>query len=191
MDIPAIVSSTLLLLAIIDPFITLAALMTIYHEKGLHIPKTVTQACLIAGILMLVFLFLGESILTFFRISLDAFKIGGAIVLLLLGVQTVLGIEWGTHHQRSAIAVVIATPLITGPGVATTLIILRHDYGLIVPLIAAAIALAITWAFLMIGNKIHKKLGDQFILVFSRIVGLFLVSYAMQIGFEGIKGIMS
>ena len=122
-----------------------------------------------------------------FENSLGAFKIGGGLVILILGIQNVLGIEFGRHSEKSAVAVVIGTPLITGPGVATTLMLLKAKQGFIVAFVSAALALAITWVFLISGEKIEKFLGRQLMLVFSRIIGLFLTGFAAQLIVEGAK----
>jgi len=182
-----IISSTILLVAFIDPFVSLATLLSIHQTQKIDIPKTVSMAIAVAGALMLLFILIGTSLLSFFNISLGAFKIGGGLVILILGIQNVLGLELSKHSEKSAIAVVIGTPLITGPGVATTLMLLKAKQGFIVALVSAALALAITWAFLMFGEKIEKLLGRQMLLVFSRIIGLFLTGFAAQLIVEGAK----
>ena len=93
MVLAEIISSTILLVAFIDPFVSLAALLSIHQAQKVNIPKTVNIAIAVAGALMLLFILLGTSLLTFFNISLGAFKIGGGLVILILGIQNVLGIE--------------------------------------------------------------------------------------------------
>ncbi|TAL57381.1 MAG: MarC family protein [Nanoarchaeota archaeon] len=187
MTLTDLISSTVLLIAFIDPFVSLAVLLSIHRTEKIDIPKTATIAVIIAGALMLLFILVGTSLLSFFNISLGAFKIGGGLVILILGIQNVLGIELNKQHGYSAVAVVIGTPLITGPGVATALILMRQKFGLIIPLEAAAIALGATWLFLLLGKRIEKILGQQIMLVFSRVIGLFLTGFAAQLIVEGAK----
>ncbi|MEK6968445.1 MAG: MarC family protein [Nanoarchaeota archaeon] len=187
MVLAEIISSTLLLVAFIDPFVSLAALMSIHRSQKINIRRTVASSIAIAGALMLLFIILGTSLLTFFNISLGAFKIGGGFVILILGIQNVLGIEFGNPKEMSGIAVVIGTPLIAGPGVATTLMLMKDNYGFLIPLVATVLSLGITWIFLITGEKIEKIMGRQMMLVFSRIIGLFLTGFAAQLIVEGIK----
>src|SRR3989338_12985 len=56
--------------------------------------KNITLAVIIAGIVLVVFLFLGNQLLNFFGIRISSFKIAGGIVLLILGIEVTLGIKF-------------------------------------------------------------------------------------------------
>ncbi|MFH1071848.1 MAG: MarC family protein [Nanoarchaeota archaeon] len=159
-------------------FITLTSRMEHQQRK-----KSIKVAVFLASILLLLFLFLGNQILKVFNIQIDDFKIAGGIILAIIGIKVVLGLRLSEKRaEKYELAVVpMATPLVTGPAVITTVIILVDQYGLIVALISACINLLIAWFVLNKTDIFFKFLGRQGSDVLSRIFGLILV--AMAIGF--------
>jgi len=91
--------------------------------------KIANRAVISAGILLLIFLFIGKFVLNFFGISISSFKIAGGLIILIVGIEMVLGISFKEKkYSLYEFAVVpLATPLITGPGVITTIIILSEQ----------------------------------------------------------------
>lgn len=136
------------------------------------------KAVLIAGALAVLFLFAGPALLDFLHISFADFKIAGGILLALLGVETVLGITIGHHNKESIndVAVLIATPLLTGPGLATSLIVLARDNGLGSTLVALALALILSWLTLLNSIKLRNIVGEQMINIAAKIIGLLLLA---------------
>ena len=115
--------------------------------------------------------------------------IGGGIILLIMGVTTVLGIEFGGHHERiSSAAILLGTPLLSGPGALTTIIILSHSYGFLIPGIAAALVLILSFMILKFADRIEKWLGKEIIEIFSKVLGLLLSALAVDFIYAGIKG---
>lgn len=113
----ATITSFITIFIIIDPFLSLATFIPLV--KSLSSSEKRKQAFIATSValgLLLLFLFVGMQILDILGISLAAFKVSGGIVLLLLAVQTVLGIEFGNiKKKRRAAAVIIGTPLLCGP----------------------------------------------------------------------------
>ena len=139
------------------------------------------KTVLYSGVIMLIFLLFGSLILKFFSISIQDFKIAGGLILLIIGIKFVLGLRVlpkGNKIQTFAI-VPFATPLLVGPGTLTSLIILVDAYGLIVPLIAAAINIIIIWIMLKNARNIFKVLGYQGSEVVTRIMGLLITAIAV------------
>ena len=82
---------------------------------------------------------------------------------------------------------IIGVPLITGPGVLTTIIILRQGYGLLMTSLGALASLVITWLFLMGADIVHFLLRDKGMEIASRIMGLLLAAIAIQFILSGIQ----
>jgi multiple antibiotic resistance protein len=145
----------------------------------------------VAGGLIFVFIFFGVLILDSLDITIDALKVGGGIILMLLGLELVLGFSWskddeGTHKDTHAAAIIIGTPLITGPGVLTTTIVYVTEYGYIVTIAAALLSVFVTWIILRQCYRINKVIGPQVISVISKIMGMLLVAMSIQFIISGL-----
>ena len=143
----------------------------------------VKETILVAGVILLLFLFFGMVILEFFNIDIHSFKIAGGLILLIFGLKLVLGLkllEERAEKYKSAV-VPLATPLITGPGVITTIIILVNQFGTMAVLIASLLNLFVTYLFLDNVEYLYKILGRQGSDALSKIMGLILT--AIAIGF--------
>lgn len=142
----------------------------------------IKSAVFVAGILLFIFLFLGNAILLFFGISLESFKIAGGIILGILGIKLVMGLRLREKHaERYEIAIVpLATPLITGPGVITTVIFLVNQYGYILTIIVSLLNLFITWIALRHANSIFRFIGRQGSDALTRIIGLILTAMGVN-----------
>jgi len=180
--ISAVLSSFVTIFIIVDPFLGLAVFMTLV--EGTDKTNVRKQAAVATGValgIMLVFLFAGMAILSALGISLSSLKVGGGFVLLLLAVQTVLGVEFGNKKEsRVAAAVIIGTPLLCGPGAITTAIVLSDKFGILPVLIAILATMLITFVMLVQADKIHKVLGNRMTEVISRVMGLILAGVAIE-----------
>jgi multiple antibiotic resistance protein len=115
--------------------------------------------------------------------------VGGGIILLLLGITTVLGIDFGRHHEKvSSAAILIGTPLLSGPGALTTIIILSKSYGLLIPAIAGALVLILSFFILKFADKVENLLGKEIIEIFSKVLGLLLAALAVDFIYSGVRG---
>jgi len=149
--------------------------------------KSANKAVFIAAIVLLVFLFFGALILEFFGISMGSFKVAGGILLLILGIKIALGLRLIEERAKKyeIAAVPLATPLITGPGVITTVMILVNQFGYIVTLTASLLNLFITWIVLRQSELLFRILGRQGSDVVARLFGLILIALAVQFIKEG------
>jgi multiple antibiotic resistance protein len=182
------IKSFVTLFIILDPFLGLAAFISLI--KGMNGKEKAKQAFVassVAFVLLIVFMFLGMFILDLLDVTFPAFKVAGGIILLILGIQAVLGIEFSkkSHNQKAA-AIIIGTPLLCGPGAMTTIIVLSQQYGYIPPLCAAVLAMLITWLLLFFADRIQRLLGERLIEVFSRVMGLLLTAIAAEFIINGI-----
>lgn len=149
------------------------------------------ETVIIAGAVLFVFLFFGLSILKYFNIDVSSFKIAGGIVLLILGLKFVLGLRLLESNAKDyeAAVVPIATPVITGPGVITTVILMTGEYGIALTAIASVINLFITYMILRNSNLLLRIIGRQGADVVSRIMGLILAAIAVTFIKQGWLGL--
>jgi multiple antibiotic resistance protein len=156
------------------------------------IKELTNETILVASLILFAFLFFGTIIFSLFGISLESFMIAGGIVLLLLGLKFVLGIRLQEKHSQSYNEAIVpmATPLITGPGVITTVVILSNTYGIFVTLAASLLNLLFTFIVLRNTGTIYKFLGRQGSDVLTRIMGLILAAIAVEFIRNGIVGFL-
>ncbi|MFH1246798.1 MAG: MarC family protein, partial [Candidatus Micrarchaeota archaeon] len=108
----------------------------------------------------------------------------------IMGLELVLGISF--PREKDVIkkvppaALIIGTPLITGPGVITTTILLSGQYGILITGVAAFLALVASWLVLRYSHIITKVIGETGSELLSRIMGLLLVAVAAQFALTGI-----
>ncbi len=178
------IGSFILLFLVMDPLASLPIFLSMSSKMNrAQTLQAANKAVAVAGALLFIFLLTGPLILDFMRISFSSFQIAGGIVLLILGIELVLAISLGkpTHKDVSMEAILIGTPLITGPGVLTTSIILVQDHGLLSTIIAGLAALTVSWLVLRHAQLIKNLLGYSTIEAASRVIGLLLVATAVQL----------
>src|SRR3989344_6593282 len=149
--VEAFLNSFFPLFLVIDVF----GLVPIFHSlmkdfKKIDRIRNANRATYLASILLFLFLFFGDKILFIFGVSISSFKIAGGIIILILGLRIILGLKMVGEHisKYSMAALPIATPLLVGAGVISTVIILVDQFGYIIPFIAAVINLLIVWLVL-------------------------------------------
>lgn len=187
---------------VLEAFITLFVIMDpignlplfISLTKGMpinEIKKNVDRAIFVAGVLLFVFLFLGLQIFDFFGINIESFQIAGGIILLIIGILYVFGasLKYVKHHGAD-LSVPVGTPLLTGPGVIMTTIILVKEKGTLVTVIAAFLTLVATWLILMHSSKLYKILGEHWTNVISRVMGIILAAIAIEFITKGVLNIV-
>lgn len=175
-------SAFLLLFVIMEPFGSIPVLFRATH--GLGKPKraaAVNKAVLIAAGVMVFFALFGVFLLDVLGIDLTSFRIAGGLVLAILGLQLVLGFSFSGEKKKDydTSIIVIGTPMITGPGVITTVIVLTSGVGVALTLLAAGASLLLTWIILRASLQIQQVFGAQLVEIISRIMGILLVAMAI------------
>ncbi len=153
--------------------------------------------------LLLLFLLTGLSILNFFGISLDAFRMAGGILLLLIGIRIVTGEGAAQTKPPEAqgrttefalaesvyrqIVIPFAMPLLVGPGAIANLILYsveaqKHkSASLSLGLIGITVGLAgVTLAILLSGHFLRRLLGEIGLGLLTRVLGLLVAAIGMQ-----------
>ncbi len=139
-----------------------------------------------AGLLFVVFVLTGKMLLQIFDLSIASFRVAGGVVLFLLAVEIIFSIQLGKQENGSVAWVVIASPLLTGPGAMTTVILLAEKSGYLLTVLACVPALFITWVLLRNATTILKILGNNAIEIISRIIGLLLAAMAVEFIMRGV-----
>ncbi len=201
-ELPALIAAFTTLFIIIDApglaplFIALTQGMTQSQRRAIGL-----RACLVAGVLMLVFLFLGEAVLGFIGISMPAFRIAGGILLFLTALDMLFerrqarregsADQGQQEHQDDPSVFPLAIPLIVGPGLITTIILLAGqarepgDWLAIGGVMGAN--LVIVFLTFLSAGFIERVLGKTGITVLTRILGMLLAALAIQFIIDGLR----
>ncbi|MFK7799833.1 MAG: MarC family protein [Aureispira sp.] len=177
-----ILSVSLVLFSVIDIFGSIPIIIDLKKKAGGYIQSG--KATYVAGILMVAFLFIGESILHLFGLDVSSFAIAGAIIIFLLGMEMVLGVSIFKEDEslaRSASVVPIAFPLIAGAGTMTTILTLKASYATINILIGILLNLLLVYAVLKASNWIEQKIGRGGEAILRKVFGIILLAISIKI----------
>lgn len=176
-----IASVTIILFSIIDIIGSIPVIIDLRKKTG---DIQAVKATIVAGLIMFAFLFLGESILKLFGIDVNSFAIAGAIIILLIGFEMILGITLfrieATDSGTTSI-VPLAFPLIAGAGTMTTIISLRAVYELINILTGIVINLILVYIVLRSCNWLEKKIGSGGFAILRKVTGIILLAIAIKL----------
>ncbi|MBD2715149.1 MarC family protein [Microvirga sp. STR05] len=175
-----IFSVTLTLFAVIDILGSIPIIIQIRQREG---KINSEKATLVAGLLMFVFLFLGQSILSLFGVDFQSFALAGAIIIFLIGMEMILGIELFRHNPTAASGSIVplAFPLIVGAGTMTTLLSLRAAYSLPNVLVGILLNLVFVYGVLKSSAWIERKLGKAGEDILRRVFGVILLAIAIKL----------
>ncbi|MDD5427675.1 MAG: MarC family protein [Candidatus Omnitrophica bacterium] len=157
------------------------------HLKKSERRRILAQSIITAFIVGIVFLFLGTWIFSILGVLVSDFKIAGGLVLLALSLRDLLQYEKGHKLSPETLgAVPIGTPLITGPAVLTTIVILLDTHGLVLTVSSFVINLLIVWVTFYYAAAISNFLGKAGSKAFSKIANLLLAAIAVMMIRKGV-----
>lgn len=173
-------SVTFTLFAVIDIIGTVPVLISMKNKMGGIREGMVT---LIAGALMILFLYLGNALLSLLGVDVRSFAVGGSIVLFILGLEMVLGLEFfkSENDVRTATVVPIAFPLIAGSGTLTTIISLKANYEANTILFGILANLIFIFIVLKSMGLIERALGPAGLIAVRKFFGVILLAIAVKI----------
>ncbi|QCI23963.1 YhgN family NAAT transporter [Buchnera aphidicola (Macrosiphoniella sanborni)] len=189
-----IISTTILLILIMDPLGNLPIFMTILKNLEDKRRKIVViREMIIALIFMLLFLFIGEKILITLNLKTETVSISGGIILFLMSIQMIFSAENNKNNTSSQneepFLVPLAIPLIAGPSLLATLMLLSHKY--IHHIFYLIISLLIAWSFtviiLLLSGLFLKLFGTKGVNALERLMGLILIMISTQMFLDGIR----
>lgn len=177
------------LFAIIDIIGSVPVLISIKNKAGGIREFRVT---LIAGILMILFLFLGGPILNVLGLDVKSFAVAGSIVIFILGLEMVLGIEFfkSEGDAKASTVVPLAFPLIAGSGTLTTIMSLKANYDVYTILIAIILNLAVIYMVMKSLNGISKLLGPSGLIAIRKFFGVILLAISVKIFAANAAGLL-
>ncbi len=179
--IKEILTVSFTLFAVIDVVGSVPILVSLRDKMGGHIKST--QATLVSGTLMILFLFVGQELLKILGVDVKSFAVAGSIVIFILGLEMVLGIEFFKPDQnaKTGSVVPIAFPLIAGSGTLTTVMSLKANYADVNILAGILINCIVIYLVLKSLKWIEKVLGPSGMSVIRKFFGVILLAIAVKI----------
>ncbi len=178
-DIREIGTASMILFAVIDIIGSIPIVIDLKKKAG-HIQSE--KASIVAGILMVTFLFVGAEILKLIGIDVNSFAVAGSFILFFLALEMILGITLYKDETPETSAVVpLAFPLIAGAGTMTTLLSLRSEFETVNIIVAIVINIIFVYLVLKSSGKIEHFLGKQGINVIRKIFGVILLAIAVKL----------
>ena len=145
-----------------------------------------------AAAVALGFLALGTWILRLLGITVEDFMIAGGILLFVISMSDLLSVENSRKigDPESLGAVPIGVPLITGPAVLTTSLLLLNDHGLIATAPAILVNIAIAGGVFMFAGRLHEFLGKAGSKTVSKLASLLLAAIAVMMVRRGVSAVI-
>lgn len=193
MDIKLFFSAFFAFLALVNPIQKLFVVFSLQDKySSAELKRIVIRATLTALGILVLFLFLGDAILTYiFNLHIYAFQVTCGVVLFyngFVGLQkgAFLSIDKETRME-DIIAVPIAVPMIAGPATITAVVTMPSIYGQFTTLLAMSLAIVINLLIMLNAQKIGALLVKRNILMpMIRITGLIVAAIGAQMIFNGL-----
>ncbi len=180
---------------ILTPFVVLSTFLTWTRDYKPLERRAVVRRVLVAILLICLILSLcGNFLFAIMGITLDAFRIGAGILLLMSAVSLVQGKQFYNvvNHEQDITVVPLAIPVAVGPGTIGILLVMGSQLVTLQERLVGAAAMlgavATLGVILYAGNALEKKLGRKGLDVMSKLTGLVLSALAVQIIMKGLEG---
>ncbi len=195
-----IFATILFLIAVLDPIGSVPVyLEATKHFAEKHKRKIAIRASVVAFLILLVFIVLGQIVLEGMSVSLDAFQTSGGVILFLFALTMIFGDgkpEMEKHlitDYKHVTIFPVAVPSIASPGAIMAVVLMtdNHIYTIqqqALTTFLVLVVVGITCLLLLGANKVQARIGEYGITVISKIMGLILASYGVQSILSGVKG---
>ncbi len=170
---------TMVLFAVIDIVGSIPVIISLKEKSGSINPERIT---LVSGAIMLLFLFIGQSVLDLIGIDVQSFAVAGSFILFVISLEMLLGIKiYKEDNSKTTSIVPIAFPLIAGAGTLTTLLSIRSQYEYYI--IVAGILINLIFVYVVLCNlyRIEHFLGSGGINILRKVFGVILLALAVKL----------
>ena len=182
-----IFTAFMILFAVIDIVGNIPIIIDLRKKVG-HIQSE--KASLIAGIIMIFFLFIGENILSLIGIDVNSFAVAGSFVLFFIALEMILGITLYKDEDNTTMTASVfplAFPLIAGPGSLTTILSIKSEFSTPDIIIAIIVNVIVIYLVLKTSGKIEKLIGKNGIQIIRKVFGVVLLAIAVKLFMSNIK----
>jgi len=195
MSLESILIIAVKVFAVMDPFSIIPYILSIFEEatqggEKMRWTALVNKVEVAVIILVLIFSLMGRPLLNFLGLQPYSLEIGGGILLLYLGIDTLGGfqqLKFVSKRLEEAVVTPIATPLIVGPGTMTALISLSVQNSVINLVLGSLVAAFLTYLVLLSGPLLIKILGRTGTVAAGRFTAIIIAAFGVQLIISGIS----
>lgn len=183
-----IFKATMVLFAVIDIVGSIPLIIKLKEEAGeIHALRT----SVVAMVIMIGFLILGDNILKLFGVEVESFAVAGAFILFAMSLEMILGVRIFRDEVsgKTASIVPLAFPIIAGAGTMTSIISLRAEYHEINISIAIFFNVILVFVVLKLTRVIERLLGDGGIAILKKVFGIILLAIAVKLFSTNVKAL--
>jgi small neutral amino acid transporter SnatA (MarC family) len=186
-------SAVVILLLVMDPVGNIPLFVALLRPvEPARRTLVILRECAIAFLVLLVFIFFGDSILHVLGLSGSSLNIAGGLILFLIALRMIFRRPEGLFGDvigGEPFIVPLAIPSITGPTAIATVILMvsRAPQRIMEWAAAASIAMLITLTLLLFAERLSKLIGEPGLLAFERLMGLILTAIAVEMLLQGIQ----
>ncbi|MEN9369496.1 MAG: hypothetical protein RI952_361 [Bacteroidota bacterium] len=174
-----IISVTMILFAIIDIVGAIPIIIQLRKKAG-HIQSE--KASIVASILMVLFLFLGEQLLAIIGLDVKSFAIAGSLVIFIIALEMILGVNFFKDEIPDSVSIVpLAFPIIAGAGTMTTLLSLKSEYQTQNIIFGILINMIFVYAVLKNTLRLENLLGKTGLNILRKAFGIILLAIAIKL----------
>jgi multiple antibiotic resistance protein len=172
-----------------DAFGVLPFYLKLSHAVSPQRKETLLRDSILTSFLTtLLFATLGNRVMIYIGISLRDFFIAGGIVLFVIAIKDIVDRDAGPVFEEEMLGVVpLGIPLLAGPAVLTTSMVIVNRYGLFWLLFSLALNLLICFYVMKFSERIVKFLGKRVIEALSKIFSLIIASIAIMFVRKGLE----
>ncbi|MDC0580005.1 MarC family protein [Bacteroidia bacterium] len=175
-----ILSAFIVLFAVIDVIGAIPLIIAIKQKTAIR-PALAT---LVSGIIMILFLLIGESVLHFIGVDVNSFSVAGSILMAFIAFEMLLGIRIFNNDDAdtaTASVVPLAFPLLAGAGTLTTIISIRAEFEFINIIIAIALNMVVIFGVLKSVDFIQRFIGPAGTRIINKVFGIILLAIAVKL----------
>ena len=139
------------------------------------------RASIASAIIMLTFLFIGDKMLKFIGLDINSFAIVGALIILFIALELILGIQIHKQEEMTSASIVpIAFPLVAGAGTLTTTLSLRAEYAVINIIISILLNVLVVYIVLKSSERLSSIIKDGTLMILKKVFGIILLAIAIK-----------
>lgn len=155
--------------------------------------KIIVDSVTTATVVAILFMFVGKWVLRFIGITIPDFQIAGGALLFIISVRLLLpGSQkyiLSNNHEKDVGVFPLGTPLITGPAVLTTTLMMLDSFGIAPTFVSLVVNMIITWITLAKADFIIKFMGSSGTRAFSKIMYILLAAIGVMMIRRGLMGV--
>ncbi|MBP7173410.1 MAG: MarC family protein [Cloacibacterium sp.] len=169
----------MVLFAVIDILGSVPIIVSLHRQFGKIESE---RATIVSGLIMLLFLFVGDKMLKFMGLDINSFAIAGSFVIFVIALEMILGIEIHKVEKAASASIIpIAFPLVAGAGTLTTTLSLRAEFHVINIIVGIILNTIVVYIVLKSADYLERKIGDGTLMVLKKVFGIVLLAISIKL----------